>query len=134
MARTNIRPQAHRPGRHLDLGKLAGLALCAIPVAFLALFMVGELAEGEIGGLGHAVQAAPLVLLLLLAWWRPLIGGALIVLGAVGLAAVYLLGGGSLSMDVKLLTAAIIFLPPALGGLLLVRSGRASAEPREGSR
>lgn len=108
-------PSAHdvnRTGRRL---KALGLLACAFVLGELLLFAVGEGAEG----LGHVVQAAPLALLLIIAWWRPLVGGALIVVVAVGLAVAYWL-----SIDEPLaLLVALFFAPALVGGLLLVAGG-----------
>jgi hypothetical protein len=96
--------------------KRAGLLACSVVLGALLLFAVGE----GVDGVGHLVQAAPLVLLMLIAWRRPLIGGALIALVGVGLAAAYALGVD----EPELLVPALFFAPAILGGLLLIAAGR----------
>ena len=70
--------------------------------------------------MGHLVQAAPLLLLVILAWWRPLVGGLLLV--AVG-AVVF---GFFLTWDSPWPLAVL----PIVGGLLLVLAGWAGRARR----
>lgn len=126
MTHPAVHPDAGRPGLPFDLAKAAALVIGAAPVGLLALFAFGEAAAGNVSGLGHLLQAVPLVILLVLAWWRPFVGGLALVAVAVGLAAVYLVVlGGPLSM--KLVATVLFFGPPVVGGALFIRSSRTSA-------
>jgi hypothetical protein len=98
--------------------KLLGLACCAGPLVLLLLFAFGEGVVDE--GWGHLLQAAPLAVLLLVAWWRPLAGGALITIVGTGLAVVYAVT--AFEHDFWLTTALIFFGPAVVGGLLLMAS------------
>lgn len=98
--------------------KLLGLLCCAVPLGLLLLFAVGE---GLDEGWGHLLQAVPLVLLLLAAWWRPLAGGPLITLVGTGLAIVYALTG--LDNAWWLPTMAMFVAPAVVGGLLFTAAG-----------
>jgi hypothetical protein len=102
--------------------KTVGLLACSVVVGQLLLFAVGE----GVDGVGHLVQATPLLLLMLLAWWRPLIGGALIVLAAIGLATAYVVGVG----EPQPLVLILFFAPAILGGLSLVGAGLLEPTPR----
>jgi hypothetical protein len=102
--------------------KAAGLVACVLVVGQLLMFAVGEGVEG----VGHLVQAAPLVLLMIVAWWRPLIGGTLIVLVGVGLAVTYIFSVG----EPHPLVLIMFFAPAIAGGLLLVAAGRLESSQR----
>ena len=66
--------------------RIAGLIPLGLQVAILLLFGMGEMASGDPSGAGHLLQVAVTVLLGVLAWMRPLEGGAA------------LFGGGALFM------------------------------------
>lgn len=55
--------------------KIIALVFPALTVAVLLLFMLGETIGGDWSGLGHLLQAAPILLLMWLGWKRPLWGG-----------------------------------------------------------
>ncbi len=57
-----------------------GLAILALPTAVITLFAVAEGIGGEPGWWGHPIQLAVLVLLAVVAWARPRIGGPLLIL------------------------------------------------------
>lgn len=104
--------------------KIAGLALLLLPVGFLLIFAIGETLGGDLSGLQHLVQAAPLVLLALLAWSLPTLGGVvLLVIGGL-LALAYPLLIRGLPVGTLLLVEAILFAPAVLSGLLFVLAGR----------
>jgi len=64
--------------------RIAGLIPLGLQVAFFLLFGVGEMAGGDLSGAGHLLQVAVAVLLGILAWLKPLEGGAaLFILGFV---------------------------------------------------
>lgn len=63
---------SRRPGGRVLALKLLGLLCCGGPLTLLLLFALGEGLIEE--GWGHLLQAAPLVVLVIVAWWRPLVG------------------------------------------------------------
>lgn len=105
-----------REGRRDVRLKALGLLSCGLVVGLLLLFAVGEGVEG----FGHLLQAAPLVALMMLAWWRPLIGGTLILAIAIGLVTIYVVRVG----DSQLAVVMMFFVPTIVGGLLLIAAGR----------
>jgi hypothetical protein len=107
------------PGSSILRLKLLGLVCAAGPLAVLVLFAVGEGVIEE--GWGHLLQAAPLLLLVLLAWWRPLVGGALMTIAATGLGVFYAVTAFEHSWWLP--TAAMFFLPAIIGGLLFLSAG-----------
>jgi hypothetical protein len=113
------RGASHWPGSSVLRLKLLGLVCAAVPLAQLVLFAVGEGVIQE--GWGHLLQAAPLLLLLLLAWWRPLVGGALMTIAASGLGVIFAVTAFELSWWLP--TAAMFFLPAIIGGLLFLAAG-----------
>ena len=66
--------------------RIAGLIPLGLQVAIFLLFGMGEMASGDLSGAGHLLQVAVTALLGILAWMRPLEGGAA------------LFGGGALFM------------------------------------
>lgn len=105
--------------------KVAGLILLLIPIAFLLLFTIAETVGGDISGLGHLIQLAPLVILAIFAWKKPDLGGKILVVIAVLLAIIYLAlvvprFEGRAGSGVLLL----VFLPPVISGLLFIVSAR----------
>ena len=56
--------------------RIAGLFPLGLQVAVFLLFGIGEMASGELGGAGHLLQVAVTALLGILAWLKPLEGGA----------------------------------------------------------
>jgi hypothetical protein len=122
----------HWPGDSILRLKLLGLVCAAGPLAVLVLFAVGEGVIQE--GWGHLLQSAPLALLVLAAWWRPLVGGALMTIAATGLGLLYAITAFEHSWWLP--TAAMLFLPAIIGGLLFLAAGivaRRQAARRNGS-
>jgi len=62
--------------------RIAGLIPLGLQVAIFLLFGIGEMASGELGGAGHLLQVAVTALLGILAWMRPIEGGAALFGGA----------------------------------------------------
>ena len=112
--------------------KLAASALLAVPTAVLLLFAVGEMADSDLSGAQHLVQAAPLLLLLIAAWRYPRAAGiALLGLGAL-LFAVWLVfvlterspAPQGISILMWAGAGLILFVPPLVAGWLLLKAGR----------
>jgi len=108
-----------RPDGRVLRVKILGLMCCTGPLALLLLFAFGEGLIEE--GWGHLLQAAPLAVLVVLAWWRPLLGGGLITVAATTLAVIYAVT--AFEHDDWLPTAAMFFGPAIVGGLLFLAAG-----------
>lgn len=109
----------------VSAGALKNIALLilVLPIGFLLLFTFGEVFGGDISGLSHLVQAAPLIILAYLAWKKPFLGGVLIVASAIILAIIFNLIMND-SPTSKLLVSLILFLPPTISGTLLIYSSK----------
>jgi len=55
--------------------KIAAMIFPGIPLTVLLLFAIGETIGGDWTGLGHLIQAIPIVCLMWLGWKHPLWGG-----------------------------------------------------------
>jgi hypothetical protein len=120
--------------------KIAGLIPLLIPIAFLLLFTIAETVGGDISGLGHLIQLAPLVALAIFAWKKPELGGKILVGIALLLAIIYLVstivfgfvyreemereGMGIIALIGSMLTMLLLFVPPIISGLLFIASAR----------
>jgi hypothetical protein len=103
-----------------------GLALLVVPAAFFCLFGVGEVASGDLSGLGHLLQAAPLVLLGLAALrWPTAAGAILLVVGLAIMAAYPAWTGGRFGLG-TIAIAEAIFTLPVVSGAMLVLAGRSA--------
>lgn len=67
--------------RYLKL-KVSGLIAIAVPIGFMLLFAGGEVFKGDISGYSHLLQIVPFVLVAILLWNRPLLGGWITLTGA----------------------------------------------------
>ncbi len=103
--------------------KTIGLILLLIPILFLTYFAVGESVSGDLSGLSHLIQAAPLVILALLAWKRPRAGGLLLIGLGVLLALRFLL----FTNNPEVIAILLVFSPPILSGLLFLMAARRQA-------
>lgn len=113
-------PGAHRLAGRL---KLSGLALLALPVTVFAVFAVAEGLGRAAGWWGHVIQLAVGVLLAAGAWFRPRIGGPLLVLvGMVLTVWILLLAGNRGSADV-LSPLAIVSAPMMVASVLFTLAG-----------
>ncbi len=114
------RPEEIRMARWL---RIAGLVALAVPAAILLIFGVGEMAGGDLSGAVHLVELAVTVLLGVLAWMRPLEGGAALA-AAGGVFSVLLLreasGGKGGVMSSAIL---ILALPQIVAGGLFFLAG-----------
>jgi hypothetical protein len=105
--------------------KIAGLVLLAIPTLFLAAMAVGEVfMGGDLSGLQHVLQLAPLVVVTWLAWRHPLWGGVALITLAVVFTALYFIFIHGFPVATVLLTVMILFVPPLLAGVLFVLAAR----------
>jgi hypothetical protein len=104
--------------------KIAATVFLAIPILILAAFAVGEMAGGDITGIQHVVQLAPLVLLGWLAWKRPLWGGTALIALAVIFTGLYFLVIHGFPLPTVILTVAFLFATPFVAGILFVVAAR----------
>lgn len=112
-----------RPQAAMGL-KLAGLVLLLVPIGVLLLFTFGEGREG----LQHLVQLAPLLAVAVLAWYRPRLGGTLLIVIGLALAVAF-----PFLVDFALGTTlgviAIFFAPAILAGALFLLAGGMTGRP-----
>lgn len=106
-----------------QLLKKIGIGLLLIPLGFLLLFTFGEVFAGDISGLSHLIQAAPLMLVIFLASKKPFISGVLLVVISIVLAISYAIDGAS-GLSIILLVEAFLFVPPFISGVLLILSSK----------
>jgi hypothetical protein len=112
--------------------KIAGLIPLLIPIALLLLFTIAETVGGDISGLGHLIQLAPLIILAIVAWKRPSLAGKIIIVIGVLLAlsslphVVLLVVGSGEGMGIGALigTGLVIYVPLIISGVLLIASAR----------
>ncbi|OGG11836.1 hypothetical protein A2Z00_01495 [Candidatus Gottesmanbacteria bacterium RBG_13_45_10] len=108
--------------------KIIGLAILLIPIAFLSLFLIGETVGGDWSGLIHLVQMLPLLLLALLAWKKPLIGGILLVSIGVLLGIAYALSARGFPIQTILLVELILFSPPIVSGICFLSASKKQSQ------
>ena len=104
--------------------KIAGTILLIVPISMLALLAIGEVAGGDLSGLQHAVQLAPLAALCWLAWRSPRGGGIALVALALLLALMYLLIAPGLPPSATRFTIVVLFAPPLVAGILFILAAR----------
>jgi hypothetical protein len=105
--------------------KLFGLAFMALPVTVFAVFAVAEGIGLEEGWWGHLLQLAAAVLLAVVAWVRPRIGGPALILAGTVLTVWMLLADGGFAE--KLAGAAIVFAPLIVAGAFFTLAGNSTA-------
>jgi hypothetical protein len=103
--------------------KKIGIGLLLIPLGFLLLFTVGEIFSGDLSGLSHLIQAAPLLLIIFLAFKKPLFAGILLSTISFVLGIMYIVDGAS-NLNTIMLVEAFLFLPPFISGILLILSSK----------
>jgi cytochrome bd-type quinol oxidase subunit 1 len=105
--------------------KIAGMALLLLPLGILLLFTIGEAVSGDVEGLQHLVQAAPLVLLAVAAWRWPTPIGAILIAVGIGLGVVYVvIARENFHWLTIVLVEAQLFLPAIVAGSVFVLAGR----------
>ena len=109
--------------------KVAATALVGVPAVMLIAIALGEMADGEVTGVQHLPEGGLLLLLAAAGWRYPRQAGALLLLAGVAVLAVWLVWVVS-SEDVAgrapllgwVAVGLVLFAPPILAGLLLLRS------------
>ena len=113
--------------------KILALAVLAVPIAFISVLLIGETLSGGLGlSFGHVIQVVPLLLLAVLAWWRPLIAGGILVGAGALIAFVYPFIAKGLPVRTIAVVELILLLPVASGVLLMV-AGRRPGPVRPGT-
>lgn len=115
--------------------KIVGLTILLLPIALLLLFTIGETVSGDISGLGHLIQAAPLIVLAIFAWRKACLGGKILVaiasvLVIISLAPTVLLrvmGGEGMGIGALIGTGLLVYIPLIVSGLLFIASARKRA-------
>ncbi len=115
--------------------KITGLVILLFPIALLLLFTIAETVSGDISGLGHLIQAAPLIILAIFAWKKPDLGGKILVvitvlLAIIGLASAVLLrvvGREGMGIGALIGTGLLVYVPLIISGLLFIASARKRA-------
>ena len=100
--------------------KLLGLAVLAVPLSLFVVFGIAEAAGGEAGWWGHLIELGSAAVLAAVAWFRPAVGGWLLVASGAALGGWALVERG---FDVFLFV--LFVLPLVVAGLVFVRAGRA---------
>jgi len=100
--------------------KLVGLAVLAVPLSLFAVFGIAEGVGSEAGWWGHLLQLGLAALLAAVAWFRPAVGGWLLVVSGVALGGWALAEAGS--GDVVLFV--LFVLPLVVAGIVVVRARR----------
>lgn len=101
---------------------LIALTFLLIPTGFLLLFTLGEVFSGELSGLSHLLQLAPLIFLGWLALKKPLLADVLLLTISLLLGAFYYLDN-QFPWQTVALVELLLFLPSLLSGILLIREG-----------
>lgn len=103
--------------------KTIGIGILLIPSAILALFGFGEVFGGNISGLQHFLQLLPLVILAVVSWKHPNIGGKfLIALGILVFMIYPFTMLGRFPWWAILVNDFIIFLPAIVSGFFILLS------------
>lgn len=105
------------------LFKVLAIGLQLIPIGMLLLFTIGETASDDLSGLSHLIQLIPLLIIVSIAIYRPLIGGILLIVISTILGILYPILA-PFNFSTILSVEAILFLPPFIAGILLVISER----------
>lgn len=103
--------------KNMKILKIIALVFPGLTVAILLLFTFGETIGGDWSGLGHLVQAIPIVFLMWLGWKYPLSGGILFLV--LGFLAAYSIGEVLRGPD-GLAPTLIMIAPLFLSGVLLL--------------
>jgi hypothetical protein len=107
--------------------KAAATVLTAPPIVILLLFTFGEVFGGDISGVQHLVQLLPLAIVVAGAWRFPRVGGAALVGLSLVLGVVYPFAFAGADLGTIIVVELLLFVPPALAGLLFLAAARASS-------
>lgn len=105
------------------LARNIALVILLVPISFLLLFTFGEIFSGDISGLSHLIQLAPIIIVLIVALKKPLIGGALFSVISALFGILYLVTVPFNPITI-LIVELVLFLPPFIAGLLFIYSAR----------
>jgi hypothetical protein len=105
--------------------KILGLALLLLPTVLLLIMGMGEMIGGDFSGIQHFVQLLPLVLLAIISWKYPKIGGIILLSLSTVLALVYaVMTHKSATLWAVIINDSVLFLPTLLAGILLMLSSK----------
>ncbi len=107
--------------------KRIAVGILLIPVTFLCLFAFGEALSGDVSGLFHLIQALPLLLLVLLSYKKPFVGGVILMVLSLILGITYLLRA-KFDFKTVFLVELLLFIPPFISGLFLVLFSKKSKD------
>ena len=101
--------------------KKVAIGLLLIPLVVLLLFTFGEVFSGDVSGLSHLIQAAPLLLFAYLAYKKPFAGGLSLLIVGFFLGILYPL---KVPFDVVtiIIVEIFLFVPPFVSGILFILS------------
>jgi hypothetical protein len=98
--------------------KMAATVAALIPIGFFLIFAVGE---GP-AGWSHYIQALIPIGLVLLAWWKPRLGGYFFIALGLLLGIAYPIGASHQPLATTALVELIVFIPTAMSGYLFLRA------------
>ncbi len=107
---------------------IVAFLIVLVPVGAFTLLGLAEVASGNSSGLLHGLQAAPLILIAILAWKKPMVGGSILLIVAGALAITYPLGLNSIDAMTLAVTELVLFVPPLVAGLLFIAAAKRSAK------
>ncbi len=115
--------------------KTIALVLLLIPAANIGVISVAEMVEGRISGLLELLLVVPLVVLAVVGWRRPRLGGQILLAAGIVVALVYAvwMWGRADSLPVFLLLLLLVPIPPIVAGILFLMASRYEPRPGETS-
>lgn len=103
--------------------RIAALVALAVPAAILVLFGVGEMVGGDLSGAAHLLELAVTALVGILAWMRPLEGGAALAAGGGLFMVVFLASAAGAQSAVISPAVLILAAPQIISGVLFFIAG-----------
>lgn len=115
--------------------KTIALVSLLIPVGLIGVISVAEMVEGQISGLLELLLVVPLVVLAVVGWRRPRLGGQILLAAGIVVALVYAvwISGRADSLPVFLLLLLLVPIPPIVAGILFLAASRYEPRPGETS-
>lgn len=100
--------------------KAAAVVVALIPIGFFLMFAIGEGVEGW----PHYFQALIPICVVLLAWWKPQMGGYILITLGLLFAVVYAVSASTLPVPTIALVEFIVAVPVIVSGYLFLRAQR----------
>ncbi len=98
--------------------KIAAAVVVLIPIGFFLIFAVGEGSAGW----SHYLQALIPIGVVLLAWWKPRVGGYVFIALGLLLGIAYPIGASHQPLATTALVELIVFIPMAVSGYFFLRA------------